>query len=491
MSGSLKQKTLSAFMWSFIGQYIVQGLTFVVTVILARLLEPWEFGLIGMLQIFMVISNSLQDFGFNAALIQRSDITTTDYTTIFYFNFAVSIVIYGGLFLAAPWIASFYNEPQLALITRVYMLILITNGLSFIQTTIFTKKIDFKPQVIIRITTAMLSGGIGIVMALTGFGVWSLVVQALSGSLLNSALLWYISKWRPGGFFSIQSLKKMLGFSSRLFASNMLYNIFFRVDNMVIGKLFSAADLGFYTRAQSLKEFPIKNTSTVLERVMFPVFAAIKDNDEKLRNVFDRFLGVVAFVVFPLMLGMTVIADPLIRVLITDKWLPSVIYLQLFCLFGFVKPLRAININILMAKGRADIILNLEIINKILFVIGMVIGFHWGIKGFLIAHLIVNYIIYTILIKYSGKFLNHTVLSQYRRLMPAFLLSLVMAALVYGVGTFFHRHYLWQLVVQIMTGIVVYLVSAYIMKIKAFNDLIVLVKEDILKIKKVAHAGSN
>lgn len=481
MTNSLKQKTISAFIWSSFGQYTTQGVTFVITVILARLLEPSEFGLIAMLTIFVVISTTLQNFGFNAALIQRNDITSTDYSTIFYFNIGVSIFIYIILFLSAPWIASFFNELQLVLIARVYMIILIINGMSIIQTTILTKKINFKPQVVIRLITAILSGIVGIVMALNGFGVWSLVVQALLGSCLNSILLWFLNDWRPSLEFSMSSFQKLFGFSSRLFASNMLYNVFSAIDNLVIGKLFSAADLGFYTRAKSLKELPLKNTTTVLEKILFPVFATIKDDITKLLQVFNKFLGLIAFIVFPIMLGMAAVADPLIRVLVTEKWLPAVGYLQLFCFFGFVKPLRSININILMVKGRSDIILNLEIINKILFVIGMVIGFNWGIKGFLIAHLIVNYLIYLILINYSCKFLNYSVLSQLKNIFPPLLLSIVMAISVYYIGTFFEHKYLLKLIMEIISGVIIYFSMAYLFKVKAMEDMLFLIKNDIFK----------
>lgn len=481
MTTSLKQKTISAFIWSSFGQYTTQGVTFIITVILARLLEPSEFGLIAMLTIFVVISNTLQNFGFNAALIQRDDITSTDYSTIFYFNIGVSIFIYIILFFSAPWIASFFNELQLVLIVRVYMIILIINGMSIIQTTIFTKEINFKPQVVIRLITAILSGIVGIVMALNGFGVWSLVVQALLGGCLNSILLWFLNDWRPSLEFSMSSFQKLFGFSSRLFASNMLYNVFFAIDNLVIGKLFSAADLGFYTRAKSLKEFPLKNTTTVLEKMLFPVFATIKDDITKLLQVFNKFLGLIAFIVFPIMLGMAAVADPLIRVLVTEKWLPAVGYLQLFCFFGFVKPLRSININILMVKGRSDIILNLEIVNKFLFVIGMVIGFNWGIKGFLIAHLIVNYLIYLILINYSCKFLNYSVLSQFKNISPPLLLSIVMAISVYYIGTFFEQQYLLKLIMEIISGVIIYFTMAYLFKIKAMEDMIFLIKNDIFK----------
>ena len=210
------------------------------------------------------------------------------------------------------------------------MLVLIINGFRIIQTTILTKEINFKLQVLARLAAAISSGIIGISMAFMGYGVWSLVAQLMSANLFNTVLLWILSKWRPTLEFSFGSIKKLIGFSSRIFLSGLLIQFFRALDNAVIGKIFSASDLGFYTRAKSLKEFPVRNSTAILTRIIFPIFSTIKNNDERLLHVYKKFIGIVAFVIFPMMFGMITIADPLIRILLTEKWLPSVLYLQLF-----------------------------------------------------------------------------------------------------------------------------------------------------------------
>jgi O-antigen/teichoic acid export membrane protein len=481
MTSSLKQKTISAFLWSFFGQYVTQGVTFGVTLVLTRLLEPTDFGLLGMLSIFIAISNTLQNFGFNAALIQRSDVTSRDYSTVFYFNMGMSLLLYLILFLAAPWIAAFFDEPRLTLIARVYMLSLLINGFSLVQSTIFTRQINFKPPVIIRLISAIFSGSIGILMALNGFGVWSLVVQVLTSNFLYSLLVWFSSKWRPEAVFDRTSFKNLMGFSSKIFLSHFINRLFHTLDNFVIGKIFSTAQLGFYTRARSLKEFPIKNTTTVLERVLFPVFATIQDDNERLMNLAMKFTGIISFIVFPMMFGLAVAAEPFVKVIFTDKWLPAVKFIQILCLYGFIQPLSAINVDVIIAKGKANVVLMLEVIHKVLFVAAMVVGFNWGIEGFLYANLIGHYITYFFVLYLSSRTLNYSIFPLLKNILPSFSLALVMSAVIYGIDKFYNRDNLEQLTVEIIVGILFYLGAAKVLHIRAFKDLIVLIREDILK----------
>ena len=482
MTQSLRQKSVSAFIWTSIGQYGSQIITFSISIMLARLLLPSDFGLVGMLSIFSLLSTTILNFGFNAALIQRDDIEQKDYSTIFYFNLCVSFVLYFLLYFAAPLIANFYVQPLLKNITRVYMLVLIINGFRIIQTTILTKEINFKLQVLARLAAAIISGIIGISMAFTGYGVWSLVAQLMSASFLNTVLLWIFNKWRPTFEFSFGSIKKLIGFSSRVFLSGLLIQFFRALDNAVIGKIFSASDLGFYTRAKSLKEFPVRNSTAILTRIIFPIFSTIKNDDERLLHVYKKFIGIVAFVIFPMMFGMITIADPLIRVLLTEKWLSSVLYLKLFCAFGFIYPLSSINLNIILVKGRSDIVLNLNIIQNAILVIAMIIGFQFGIKGYLIACIISSYFSYILNAKYSGKFLRYSVIHQLKDIVPEAITSLIMAVSVFFIGKLFGDEYVLKLVVQILSGITIYLSIAYVIKMKSFINFLSILRTDILKV---------
>lgn len=281
---SLKQKTISGLFWSFIDQFANLLISFIVGIILARILTPREFGLIGMITIFIAISESFINSGFSNALIRKNDATDTDYSTVFYYNLAVGILFYLILFFTAPLISNFFNEPQLTRIIKALGLILIIDSLTIIQRTILTKRIDFKLQTRISIISSLGSGIIGIVMAFEGFGVWSLVVQRLSKQALNSLFLWIWNKWRPSLIFSMKSFKELFSFGSKLLLSGLIDTIFRHVYKLIIGKFYSAQDLGYYTRAEEFKKLPSQTLNSVVGRVSYPVLSSIKDDRERLKK---------------------------------------------------------------------------------------------------------------------------------------------------------------------------------------------------------------
>ena len=346
MGTELQSRTVVGVFWSFLERVGHQGVQFCLSIILARFLLPEEFGLIAMLVVFLALAQTMVDSGFGQALIQKEDVTHSDQCSVFYFNVFVSCIAAGSLCLAAPWIAEFYAQPMLIPMTRVLSLTLIINSFGLVQTVLLTRVVDFKTQVKVSLIAAILSGSIGVAMAFNGFGVWSLVAQSLSSSLFRTILLWLFDSWRPSLLFSFGSLRDMFGFSSRLLASGLLATL---VDNMyaiVIGKLFSAADLGFYSRAQDFQRITVRNMSATVGRVIFPIFSSVQSDKARLKRGVGKVLTTLAMVNFPLMIGLAVVAEPLVIVLLTEKWLPCVPYLQLLCVAGLLRPLVVVNLNV-------------------------------------------------------------------------------------------------------------------------------------------------
>ena len=394
MLDGLKSKTLHGLFWSFFERVGQQGIQFFISIILARLLLPEEFGLIGMLTIFMAIAQSFMDSGFGSALIQKKEATHVDECSIFYFNILVGALMAGGLCVTAPWIATFYDQPLLVPLTRLLSLNLVINAFGLVQTQILTRQINFKTQMKVSMLATLLSGIIGVTLALQGFGVLSLVVQSLSSNLFRTIFLWCFNTWRPTWVFSFRALREMFGFGSRLLLSGLLDTIFRNIYLVIIGKIFSPAALGFYSRAKSLQQLPVNNLSSVVCRVTFPVFSTMQHDPVRLKRGVKRALGTMMLVNLPLMIGLAVVARPLVVVLLTEKWLPCVFYLQLLCVAGVFYPLHVINLNVLTSLGRSNLFLRLEILKKILTVVAVVVTYRWGIAAMIYGQIVTSFLAY-------------------------------------------------------------------------------------------------
>ncbi|MDE6340273.1 MAG: lipopolysaccharide biosynthesis protein, partial [Muribaculaceae bacterium] len=320
MAESLKNKTVKGTVWSTIERFSVQGIQFVVMIIMARILTPADYGLVGMLAIFIAISQSLIDSGFSQALIRKQDRTEVDNSTVFYFNIGVGILLYFLLFFSAPFIALFYNEPQLIPITRVIGLSLVFNSFTVVQRAILTINLDFKTQAKASFIGAILSGAVGIYMAYTGFGVWSIVWQQITNLFIVTILLWILSQWKPIFAYSWESFMELFGFGSKLLISGLLETIFRNLYLIVIGKFFKVSDLGYYTRAHQFTDFASSNITGVFQRVTYPVLCTIQDDDASLSDVYRKLLKTSAFIVFPLMMGLAAVAEPMLISFLTEKW---------------------------------------------------------------------------------------------------------------------------------------------------------------------------
>jgi teichuronic acid exporter len=471
MLDSLKHKTIHALSWSFLEAVASRGVQFIIGIVLARLLFPEQFGLIGMLTIFMAVIRTFLDSGFGAALIQKKEITQTDICSIFYFNILVGLVAAGLLCIAAPWIAAFYNQPILTALTRGLSLTIVINSLGMIQSTVLAKQINFKTQTKVSLIAGALSGIIGITLAALGFGVWSLVVQQVSAALISTVCLWSFSTWRPALIFSFNALREMFGFGSRLLSSAVLSQIFDNIYFVVIGRLFSAIDLGFFSRAKTLNDLPSLTLSEMVARVTFPVFSSIQDDPARLKRGMKKALTILVLVNFPMMIGLAVIARPLVIVMLTEKWVPCVPYLKLLCVGGLLYPLHLMNLNVLQALGRSDLFLRLEIIKKIIIAINIVITWRWGISAMIYGMIITSVISYYLNSYYNGDLIAYSTWEQVLDLFPYLIVSVLMGCAVYAAGLLPFSNHWSMLLVQIITGIAVYTGLCRAFQLNAFMDI--------------------
>ena len=468
---SLKHKTIGGLWWSFIQTVGLQGTRFIIGIVLARLLFPEQFGLIGMLTIFMAVARTFLDSGFGAALIQKRDPTPTDISSIFYFNIAVGMIAAGLLCLAAPWIAAVYKQPLLTPLTRVLSLTIVISSFGQVQSTIFVKQINFKSLTKISLAANGASGIVGIDMAISGFGVWSLVAQQICSSLLQVVLVWFLNDWRPTSNFSVKSLKRMFGFGSRMLASGLLNQIFNNIYLLVVGKLYSATDLGFFTRALSLEQLPSHTLSTMVGKVAFPVFASIQDDPIRLKRGLKKALTTLVLINFPVMIGLAAVSRPLILVLLTEKWEESIPYLQLLSLAGATYALHLINLNLLQALGRSDLFLRLEMIKKLLTIINIVVTWRWGISAMICGEVILSIAAYYLNSYYTGVLIGYPIREQVRDLFPYLALSTFMGVSVYMVGLFPFPNNFCLLITQIISGLFIYATMCRLFRLEAFMEI--------------------
>lgn len=450
---TLKQKTVSGLLWSFIDNIATLGITFIVGIILARLLTPKEFGLIGMLTIFIAISQSFIDSGFRQALIRKQNCTDNDYSTVFYFSLVISVLAYLILFLGANSIGVFFNEPALKPLVRVLGIGLIINALAIIQSTLLTKLIDFKLQAKISVISSVLAGIISIYMAYTGWGVWSLVASSIIRNLVSSILLWFWSTWKPILVFSKQSFKELFAFGSKLLASGLIDTIYRNVYYLVIGKYFNSAELGYYTRADQFQGLPSSNLQSIIGRVSYPVLLTIQNDIPRLRDAYKNIIRSTMLITFVLMLGLAAIARPMVLTLIGDKWEPCIIYLQLLCFVGMLYPLHALNLNMLQIQGRSDLFLRLEIIKKILAIPVIFIAIIYGIKTMILGMIILSLIAYYLNSYWSGRLIGYPFLEQIKDIIPSLFLASIISSITFIEGILIPFSPLPLLIVQLITGI--------------------------------------
>jgi len=469
-------------MWSAIDSFAVQGIAFVVGIILARLLTPREFGLIGMITIFTAISGSFIDSGFSSALIRKKHCTNADYSTVFYYNLGMGLFFYLLLYFSAGAISNFFDEPELKWIVRVIGFGLIIRSLTIIQGTTLTKRVDFKLQAKIAVLSSIISGSIAIVMAYKGFGVWSLVARGLTVAFLNSIFLWLWNRWRPTLEFSIQSFKELFGFGSKLLASGLIDTAYRNIYHLIIGKFFSAQQLGFYTRADMFKNLPSQNLTSIMSRVTYPVLAQMQDDKQMLKAGYKKMIKSIMLISFVLLAGMAAVAEPMILTLIGEQWRPSIIYLQLLCFPGMMYPLHALNLNMLQVQGRSDLFLRLEIIKKLIAIPTIIIGILWGIKVMILGMWVNTLIAYYLNSYYSGRHINYPMREQVTDILPSFVLALFMGVVVALAGYFMPFGNLPKLMLQILLGAGIFFGLSELIQLQAYMYVKSIVKEKLTSV---------
>ncbi len=477
---SVASKSIHGIIWSAVERFSLQGVQFVIGIILARLLKPSDFGMIGMLSIFLSVSQTFIDCGFSNALIRQKETSSEDYGTAFIVNFAISVFAFVVLFVIAPYVAIFYNMPDLQPVMRCVSVTLIINALYAVHKVKLTRNIDFKTQSKASLCAAVISGILGIVLAYNGFGVWSLVYQAICNSVLNVLLMSVLLKWFPKPVFSKDSFHSLFGFGSKLLVASIISSIYSNLYNIVIGKQFSASNLGYYTRADQLGNFPSQNIAGVLSRVTYPILSQLQDDEERLRSIYIKYLQVSCFVVFPLMMGLAALAEPTIFLLLGEKWLPSVVLLQILCFGMMLDPVCNINLNLLYVKGRSDLVLKLEVIKKTIAVTILVLSLNFGLMGICIGRAIYGVVATFLNMIYTRRFIDLSMWEQVKIILPSWILSILMAAVVYVI-TCLNLCYVAQLAVGILIGVLFYSIIAIIFKMKAMCFLQELVKTKIMR----------
>lgn len=454
--------------WSAVERLSTIGIQFVLNIIIARILSPSDYGVIGMLAIFLSISQCLIDSGFSNALIQRKDRTENDYGTVFLFNLGISVALYLILFFSAPLIARFYNLDILVEVLRVVGLILIISALSNVQKTILTINVDFKTQSYVSISGAIISGLTGIILAYKGFGVWSLVAQTLVNGIVCTVLFWLLTKNKFRICFDSDSFKKLGSFGVKLMFSNLLNTVYDNLYALFIGKKYSAQDLGYYSRADQFAVFPSKTFTEIINRVSYPIMCQYQNNKLELANVYTRFISLSCYIIFPLMIGLSVLSKPLIVLLLTEKWLPAALMMSILALDGLWSPITKINLSLLQAVGRSDLFLRLEIIKKILAVCILLVTIRYGLIWVCVGRFLYGIIAMLINMYYTVDIIGK---SYYRQIADWFILLLVallMGGMIYGVTLIIHGPAL-QLAVGCCTGVFSYYIFTKIFRLKEFD----------------------
>lgn len=468
--GELKQKAIKGVVWSAIEKIGVKAMAFIVSVVIARILAPSDYGLIGMIMVFIAIANIFINSGLSQALVQKKDCSDTDKTTVFFFNITVSIVCYILLYVLAPAISRFYQVSQLIPILRILGLNIIIGAFGAVQRANLTMLLDFKTLAYVNLAGVFVSGFTGIFMAYSGFGVWALVGQQISATLVSTVVFWLFGKWFPHGSFSLVSMKAMWKFGSKLLYTGLSATILNEINTVAIGKFYKSSELGYYTRAVQTSDMVSSTTNELINAVTFPILSSLQDDRERMVSVYSRMLGMTAFFIFPIMTGLAVVATPLISVLLTEKWLGAVTLLQWLCFARMFTPISGLNMNILNAIGRSDLFMKLDFSKIPLILVTMAITIPIGVEAIVIGNFISTFICYFMNAYLPGKYFNFGVKAQFRIFWRIGVATVIMALCSYVAMVPFSST-LIQLIVGIIIGITSYILASHLLKIRELKEI--------------------
>lgn len=468
---NLKQKTIKAFLWNTAEKFLVKGSFFIITVILARILSPSDYGLIGMLTIFIGISTLFIESGFATTLIQRKDCSDIDYSTAFYTNLGVALFFYILLFIAAPFVADFYDEPKLCSLLRVLSINFVIGSFNIVQRAQLTKKLDFKSLAKINFYGTFIGGSGGIIMAYWGCGVWSLVSQTIMTTTTMLFLFLHYSKWIPSRNFSVDSFHALFGFGSKLLIAGVVATIVNNITTIAIGKVYKSDQLGYYTRANQFSMVVAYTVNDIVGTVTFPVLSGLQNERERMINLYKKALFYTALMIFPIMALMSLLAYPLVSILLTDKWIPCVFMLQILCIARMFTPLSAINMNVLNAIGRSDLYMKVDLIKVPMVLVVLALTIPMGLEAIVIGNLITSFISFFVNAYYPGKLFGYGAWKQIKDYKKLFFSLLLMIGGVEIVLNLVDDVW-WQLICGGVVGIAIYIVSCLILKVVSYKDFI-------------------
>ena len=436
MTPRLADNAVGAVLWNAAGAFGGRAIQFAATVVLARLLSPAEFGMVAVLAIFTYFATALIESGFGSALIQMQAVTREDESAVFHFNLAMAAALYAAFWFLAPAIARFYGQPALAPLARILALVFFCNAFGLVQGTLLTKQLDFRRLTLAQLGATLASGSLGILLALRGWGAWSLAAQTIANAAVRSGLLWMLSPWRPLGRLHLASLRAMFPFGSRLLASGLLGSVMENVYATVIGKFFTQADVGFYSRAQLAQRQAADSFTGVVVNVAFPAYAAVQHDPDQLREGYRRSIVYASAALFPLMLGLAALARPLFLLVFTAKWAASIPYFRILCLSGLLYHLHALNLNVLKAVGRSDLYLRLAVLKVGLVLVGLLVSVRFGMWGIVWGQVLVSWLGLGLNAFYAGRIIQYPLLRQIGDVRAYFWLAAGLAGLAYAASLF-------------------------------------------------------
>lgn len=484
-TNNLKNKTVSGIVWTAVQKYSTMVIQFVSGIILARLLTPYDYGCIGMLSIFMVLAEAFIDCGFGAALIQKKNPTQEDYSTIFYWNIAVSAILYLALFFAAPFIAEFYNIPLLCKVLRIQGVILFIYALNIIQSNQLRKKMNFKLLSIVGMTTAVISLSITIILAYNGAGVWALVAQNIVMAAIPCLVYWFFIKWRPTLTFSIRSYKELFNYGFYVFLGQLINQFGQQIQGLLIGKMYSPATMGYYSKAMSTENIASKSVSQVMTQVTFPLYANVQDDLNVLSNVIRRVTMSIAYVTFPVLILLIILAKPIFLLLYSERWLPCVPYFQVLCVSGLARCLLSANLQAITAIGKSRIHFYWTIIRRGVGV-GFIVGgmFFCGIKGLLIGVVLSEFFSYFVNAGLVSKYIGYKWWDQIKSILPILTVTILAAGLCYMLGLLLNLTVYYDAILKLLVFFTIYLGWSYVFKPESFSYLRNTIEPILSKIKK-------
>lgn len=478
-----KAKVLSSLFWKFMERGGTQGIQFIVQIILARLLLPEDYGIIALVVVFTSIASIFVQSGLNTALIQKKDADELDFSSVFYLSLFLACIIYFTLFFLAPSIAIFYNIPEITPVFRVLSITLIFGVFNSIQNAVISRRLQFKKLFLSSTGAFFISGIVGIYMAYTGFGVWALVWHQISNSLAVTLILWFTVKWRPRLLFSYNRVKSLFSYGWKLLLTSLINRLYDEISSLIIGKMYAPAMLGFYNRGRSFPQLLVSNLDGSIQSVMFPVLSSQQDNKTLVKNMMRRSVVTSSFFVFPMMVGLAVIAEPLVKLLLTEKWLPAVPFIQIFCVSYVLTPIQSANLEAIKALGYSDVYLKLALIKRTIGIVILIITVFFGVYAIAMGQAIISFISSFINAHPNKRLLDYSYREQWCDIMPSFLLSLVMGVVIFCVK-WLELTVIITLILQIFIGIFIYMGLAWIFKLESFAYLLDTIKDLFSKRQK-------